>query len=60
MREKGGEATLDSGEGGPCLCSYQEENFRQEDDADGPRNLRSCLAEARSIQLELGLLECII
>ncbi|MDF2564332.1 MAG: hypothetical protein K0Q53_727 [Massilibacillus sp.] len=60
MREKGGEATLDSGEGGPYLCSYQEESFRQEDDADGPRNLKSCLAETRSIQLEFDLHECII
>ena len=36
---------MDSGDGGPYLGSDQEETFRQEDDADGPRNLISCLAE---------------
>ena len=45
MCKRGGEATLDSSDGGPYLCSYQEENFRQAYDEDGPRSLTSCLAE---------------
>ena len=42
--KKGGEATLDSSDGGPHLCSYQEKKFRKADE-DGPRCLMSCLAE---------------
>lgn len=45
MCKKGGEATLDSSDGGPHLCSYQEKNFRRADDDDKPRSLTSCLAE---------------
>lgn len=44
MCKKGGEATLDSSDGGPHLCSYQEKNFRKADD-DGPRSLKSGLAK---------------
>jgi hypothetical protein len=42
--QKGGEATLESSDGGPCLGSYQEEDFRQADDDEGPRQLTSCFA----------------
>lgn len=44
MCKKGGEATLDSSDGGPHLCSYQEKIFRRADD-DRPRSLTSGLAE---------------